>query len=161
MFNWLHKRRSVVRRRPDSHLTRRLCFEQFEERRLMAIVEGPVGDAEVRANTTTDGHQQSGSVAFEPDGDCIVVWHHVSGFGGTRVEGIRMQRYNAAGVAQGGETTLVTDARLPNIVTDGAGNFLVTYTKNSGSRWAQWYHNNGAPRGGEFAIEGNSLFRDE
>jgi hypothetical protein len=127
----------------------------------MAIVEGPVADAEVLANTTTDGHQQSAQVAFEPDGDYVVVWHHVSNFSGPLIEGIRMQRYNASGEAQGGETTLVSNARLPNIVMDGAGNYLITYTRSDGSRGAQWYNNDGSTRGSEFTIDSTRLIGDE
>jgi hypothetical protein len=81
-------------------------------------------------NTTTEGGQHRADVAIDGDGDFVVVWEDVEA--GNDRRGIRGQRYNAAGVAQGGEFDISTDPDIdhtyPKITMDGSGNFIVGWS---------------------------------
>ena len=113
---------------------------------------------EFRVNTTTAGDQFSGgSVTMAHDGSFVVPWH------GPRADGIGLdvyfQRYNAAGVAQGGEVranaTLPGDQYWAWASADADGDFLVMWQSNGqdGSGfgvYAQRFSAAGVPLGGEF-----------
>src|SRR5205085_11902955 len=60
----------------------------------------PLG-GEVRVNTYTTGNQQSPAVGMDAAGDFVVTWSSNLQDGSSF--GVYAQRYNAAGVAQGGE----------------------------------------------------------
>ena len=57
--------------------------------------------AEFQVNTTTIQTQSLAAVAMAPNGDFVITWSDASADGGAY--GVYAQRYNAAGVAQGGE----------------------------------------------------------
>jgi hypothetical protein len=120
----------------------------------------PLGP-EFRVNTTegsaTQGVQWT-SVAMDADGDFVVVWW-VSNptLGGG--EGVRGQRFDAAGRPQG-EEFRVDDVGgppfwTPHVAMDADGDFVVGWW-GSGA-WARRYSASGAPLGPGFAV-GDSAF---
>jgi hypothetical protein len=120
---------------------------------------GVAQGGEFRVNTTTANNQNSPAVAMDADGDFVVTWESVNQDGS--FGGIYAQRYNAAGVAQGGEfrvnTRTVNDQRFPAVAMDADGDFVVTWTSNQqdGSGYgiyAQRYNAAGVAQGGEFRV---------
>src|SRR5439155_1085577 len=97
------------------------------------------------------------SVACDAEGNFVVAWENRSGVGW----GIYARRYNAAGVAQGGEfpvkkSTTAGDQH-PSVASDADGDFVVAW----GSRdqdgfgygvYAQRYDSADVPQGGEFRV---------
>jgi len=115
--------------------------------------------SEFRVNTTTASYQRSPSVALDADGDFTVVWQSY-GQDGTDY-GIYAQRYNAGGVAQGGEfrvnTTTAGHQRLPRVAMDADGDFVVAWDSagQDGSGYgiyAQRYNAAGVAQGDEFRV---------
>jgi len=113
---------------------------------------------EFRVNTTTANAQFDPTVAMDADGDFVVVW---IGNGTGDNAGIHVQRYNAAGVAQGGEfrvNTFTTGGQgSPAVAMDAFGNFVVAWESNGqdGSQYgvyARRYSAGGAPQGAEFRV---------
>ena len=112
----------------------------------------PLG-VETRVNSTTPFEQSFPSVAGLENGDYVVTWQSIaqdsSGFG------IYAQRYNSAGIAQGGETrvnTTTADSQFSPIVTGlSGGGYVVTWESIQPNRavFAQHYDASGAPVGGE------------
>src|SRR5262249_11267988 len=98
----------------------------------------PVG-GEFRVNTTTDHDQLNPAVAMDAGGNFVVAWQSQEQDGDGW--GVYAQRYNAAGVAQGGEfrvsTTTQDDQMNPAVAMDAAGNFLVAWQSHNqdGSGW--------------------------
>ena len=114
--------------------------------------------ADFRVNTFTTGEQRFPAVAMDADGDFVVVWDSAQDGSNT---GIFAQRYNAAGVAQGGEfrvNTFTTGHQLvPKVAMDFGGDFVVTWQSlyqdgSSDGVYAQRYDALGTPRGGEFQV---------
>ena len=101
---------------------------------LQALAQG----GETRANSTTgntqmtNGSVQARTVAIDGSGNYVVVWSS-NGQDGSG-QGIYAQRYNAAGVAQGGEfrvnTTTANDQTDPAVAMDANGNFVVAWSGN-------------------------------
>ncbi|HEY1189381.1 MAG TPA: Calx-beta domain-containing protein, partial [Gemmata sp.] len=92
---------------------------------------GTTNGAEFLVNTVTAGNQQFPDIAMDGSGNFNIVWYSdgVDGSG----TAIVMQRYNAAGAAQGGNTQVNTGITLnnqinPHISTTSNGKFLVTWT---------------------------------
>jgi len=119
---------------------------------------GAFQSAEFKVNTTTAGIQYDASVAMDADGDFVIVWRG-NGLGDSL--GIFLQRYDAAGVAQGGETLVNTTTadtqNEPSVGMDNAGNFVVAWKSNlqDGSFagiYAQKFDAAGATQGGEFLV---------
>src|SRR5262249_8421631 len=119
----------------------------------------PVG-GEFRANTTPLKNQQNATVAMDPSGDFVITWSSQAQDNGSSW-GICAQRYNAAGVPQGGEfrvnTTTANDQQYSTVATDAAGNFVITWTSNNqdGSGrgiYAQRFSALGVPQGSEFRV---------
>src|SRR5688572_7580978 len=65
---------------------------------------GAAQGSEFRVNTVTAADEQYASVAMDASGDFAVVWTTSA----TADAGVRVQRYDASGVAQGGETQVNT-----------------------------------------------------
>ena len=89
-------------------------------------------------------------------GNYVVVWDSSQDGSGY---GIYAQRYNAAGIAQGGEfevnTYTTSDQHYPSVAMDATGDFVVAWQSNGqdGSNegiYAQRYNSLGSPQGGEF-----------
>jgi hypothetical protein len=114
---------------------------------------------EFQVNTTTLGDQENPSVAMAANGSFVIVWQSNQQNGGSGW-GIYGQRYDANGVAQGGEfqvNTFQGDEEDPTVAMDGAGNFVVTWSSNGqdGSGWgvyAQRFDLNGVALGNEFQV---------
>jgi hypothetical protein len=91
---------------------------------------GVVGSA-VPVNTVTAGNQQNPDIAMDGSGNFVIVWQsdNVDGSGTAVV----MQRYNSAGVAQGGNTTVNTGITIgsqntPHVSRTATGDYVVTWT---------------------------------
>jgi hypothetical protein len=124
---------------------------------LSATPEGP----EFRINTFTAGNQSFPAVAMDADGDFVAVWQSPNQDGDSW--GIYAQRYNAAGVKQGGEFQVnqhtVAAQRDPAVAMDAAGNFIVTWNSvnQAGATsgydiYARRYSVSGTPLSDEFLV---------
>ena len=120
---------------------------------------GVAQGGEFQVNTYTINGQIDVATAMDSDGDFVAAWNSPGQDGNSYA--VYAQRYNSAGVAQGGEFrvhTYITSAqRNPSIVMDSDGNFAVTW-QSSGQDlsgygvYAQLYNNAGVPQGGEFRV---------
>jgi len=120
------------------------------------VAAGPPASAEFRVNTFTTSHQSEPAIAMDADGDYVVVWASIGQDGSSY--GIYLQRYNAAGVPQGGETlvntTTADSQREPSVAMDADGDFVVTWSSNAqdGSEYGvyfQRFNAAGVPQGVE------------
>jgi hypothetical protein len=86
---------------------------------------------EFQVNTETFDWQTAASVAMDADGNFAVTWDSYGQDGGSYDYGVFAQRYDAAGVAQGGEfqvnTTTLGSQSLPSIAMDDTGDFVVAW----------------------------------
>jgi hypothetical protein len=124
--------------------------------------------SEFRVNTTTFDNQVYPTVAMDAAGDFTIAWASYKQDGNGY--GIYAQRYNAAGVAQGGElhvsTTTAGDQSFPTIAMDAAGDFVVAWDSDQGGStygiYAQRYNAAGVAQGGQFQVNsytaGNTTF---
>jgi len=121
------------------------------------------GVTEFRVNSTTATSQSNPAIAMDAAGDFVITW---SSFQLGQAQDIFAQRYDAAGVPQGGEF-LVNDhtanyQRASDVAMDAAGDFIVTwesYDETPGSHWdvyAKRYTSGGAPQGSEFQVSAAS-----
>lgn len=115
--------------------------------------------SEFRVNTHTTNRQTSPAVAMDAAGNFVVAWQSVGQDGSG--ESIHAQRYDAGGVAQGGEfrvnTFISNNQSIPAVAMDDAGNFVVTWESagqdGSGlSVHAQRYDASGVAQGVEFRV---------
>jgi phosphoheptose isomerase len=130
-------------------------FEGVYARRYNA--SGVAQGGEFRVNTYTAGNQNYPSIAMDSDGDFVIAWQ--SNLQDGSDYGVYAQRYNASGVAQGGEfqvNTYTTSFQSdPSIAMDSDGDFVITWT---GQDWwgagifAQRYNALGAAVGSEFPV---------
>ncbi len=120
---------------------------------------GVAQGAEFRVNSYTTGRQLLLAVAMDADGDFVVAWES-NGQDGSGY-GIYAQRYNAAGIAQGGEFQVNSfttgNQRSPTVAMDADGDFVVTWASvgQDGSGYgvyAQRYSAGGVAQGGEFLV---------
>ncbi|MBI1345433.1 hypothetical protein GC163_04010 [bacterium] len=122
---------------------------------------GVAQGSEFQVNTYTTGSQTFAAVAMDADGDFVISWHSngVDGNG----SGIVAQRYNAAGVAQGGEFLVnsytTSNQFFSSVAMDADGDFVVTWMSYSqegiNSRYgiyAQRYNAAGVAQGSEFLV---------
>jgi hypothetical protein len=116
---------------------------------------------EFRVNDFTFAGQGESVVALEPDGDFVISWSSYYQDGAGNTFGVYGKRYNAGGVAQGGEfrvnTYTTSQQRLPSIDIDADGDFVIAYhSKNqdaSGySVYARRYNSSGVAQGTEFRV---------
>ncbi|MGL5094410.1 MAG: putative Ig domain-containing protein, partial [Planctomycetia bacterium] len=131
--------------------------EDFERRFTVAppVRKGP----EFRVNGATADNQRNASVAVDADGDSVVVWESVNQDGSGY--GVFAQRFNAAGLAQGGEFKVNTfvnrNQRNASVAMDADGDFVVAWESDVNDLsgygvFAQRYDAAGAPQGGEFLV---------
>ena len=115
---------------------------------------------EFLVNTTTAGGQTTPGIAMGPGGAFVIVWSS-SAQDPDGSAGIYAQRFDASGVAQGGEfrvNTYTTNLQqLPSVSMDAAGNFVVTWGSNGqdGSNYGvygQRFAANGVALGAEFRV---------
>jgi hypothetical protein len=121
----------------------------------MGVAQG----AEFRVNSHTTNNQKSTTVAMDADGDFVVSWTSSAQDGSGSSDGIYAQRFNAAGVAQGGEFKVnsytPSNQQSSTVAMDADGNFVVTWSSDgqdaSGNGiYAQRYNAAGIAQGGEF-----------
>jgi hypothetical protein len=120
---------------------------------------GSPAGPEVRVNTTTAGDQTDPAVAMDSAGDTVITWSSYGQDGSGW--GVYSQRYDAAGVAQGGETRVNTttagDQDGARVAMDGKGNYVVTWQSygQDGSGWgiyAQRFNAAGVAQGSQFRV---------
>jgi hypothetical protein len=106
-----------------------------------------------------DFDQQEPSVAMDSAGNFVIAWQSYGQESAS--DGIYAQRYNASGVAQGGEfhvnTTTTDNQNLPTVAMDSSGNFVITWESyaQDGSLqgiYGQRYNSSGVAQGGEFRL---------
>src|SRR6185295_1162534 len=89
--------------------------------------------AEFRVNTSTVTDQVSPRVVSDASGNFMVAWTSYGGQDGSG-SGVFGQRFDASGVAQGGEFQInsftLNDQKEPALSVDGSGNFVVVWTSN-------------------------------
>jgi len=117
---------------------------------------------EFQVNTTTDGNQDRPSVAGLADGGFVVTWE--SGGQDSDLDdfdGVYGQRYNAEGMAQGGEFQVNTHTahaqNSPSVTGLSGGGFVVAWQSwnQDNDRWGvygQRYNSDGMAQGGEFQV---------
>ena len=120
---------------------------------------GVAQGAEFRVNTTTSGIQTAPAVAMNASGAFVITW---SGEGAGDTSGIFAQRYNAAGVVQGGQflvNTTTTDVQQhPSVAIDDTGRFVISWTSGGDQDgdgtgiYARRYLANGAAAEGAFLV---------
>ncbi|MDB5273211.1 MAG: hypothetical protein JWO58_1578 [Chitinophagaceae bacterium] len=92
---------------------------------------GVAQGGEFRINSTTTDEQSLPAIAMDDSGDFVIAWNYgtVSGF--YTDYDVYAQRYNAAGMAQGGEflatTTTSGNQQNPSVGLDNSGNFVITW----------------------------------
>lgn len=120
---------------------------------------GVAQGTEFKVNTHTMGAQDLSSVAINSTGAFVIAWESAGQDGNNY--GIYAQRYNSAGVAQGGEfrvNTFTTGSQsIPSAAMDAAGDFVVTWQSvgqdgNSSGIYAQRYNAAGTAQGTEFKV---------
>lgn len=101
-------------------------------------------------NSTTSGAQMNPDVAINAAGNFVVVWQSEAQDGSSW--GVYARRFNAAGVAQGGEILVNTSTSgaqtSPKVAIDSAGNFVVVYVNeafNNGEVIFRRFQANGTP----------------
>lgn len=117
---------------------------------------------EFRVNTQTTGSQSAASVAIDADGDFVIAWTSVGQDEPGDLGGIYAQRYNAAGVAQGGEFRVHQGASQlfqtgASVAMDHDGDFIVAWQSfpqdGSGNGvYARGFSAAGVPQGDEFRV---------
>jgi hypothetical protein len=120
---------------------------------------GVAQGAEFRVNTFTTDDQSTPAIGMDADGDFVVAW--TSRYQDGSDYGIYAQRYNASGVAQGGEfpvNTFTTNRQTtPAIGMDVDGDFVVTWRSDMqdgsfGGIYGQRYSASGVAQGDEFRV---------
>jgi hypothetical protein len=123
------------------------------------LAGGTAAGPEFRVNTTTQGDQEDSSVAMDSTGDFVITWSSNSQNGG--LWGVYEQRYNALGLAQGGETRVnsytANNCEGARVAMDSSGDYVVTWSSlgEDGSGWgvyAQRFNACGVAQGGEFRV---------
>jgi hypothetical protein len=119
---------------------------------------GVAQGGEFRVNTYTTSHQFVPAIGIDTDGDFVIAWQS---FQDGNTFGIYAQRYNAAGVAQGGEFRVNTYTpgfqSSPTIALDADGDFVIGWASSEQDGigdgvYAQRYNSVGVPQGGEFRV---------
>ncbi len=119
---------------------------------------GVVQGAEFKVNTFTTDSQRDPAIAMDADGDFVVTW---TSQGQESHYGVYAQRYNAAGLAQGGEfrVNVYTNSiqRYSTVAMDQDGDFAVTWSSygQDGSGYgiyARRYNAAGDAQGTEFRV---------
>lgn len=111
--------------------------------------------AEFRVNTYTTDNQLNQAVAMDDAGNFVITWQSYKQDGSDY--GVYAQRYNAAGVAQGGEfrvnTSTENQQQHPAVAMDSDGDFVIAWeTANEYyDVYMQRYNAAGVEQGAEFS----------
>ncbi|MEZ6122627.1 MAG: DUF2341 domain-containing protein [Planctomycetaceae bacterium] len=120
---------------------------------------GVAAGNEFQINTTTTREQQFSSVAADDQGNFVVTWSSKDQDGDKW--GVYAQRYNAAGVAQGGEflvnQTTVAEQQHSSVSMDSDGDFVITWTSKDQDGdglgvYARQYSASGTAKTGEVLV---------
>lgn len=115
--------------------------------------------AEFRVNTFTTDEQINPEVAMDSDGDFVIVWQSYQQ-AGTSYD-VYAQRYDAAGVPQGGEIHVNSSTGgghlSPDVAMDSAGNFVIAWSASdvmdeSQEIVARRFNASGTPLATEFRV---------
>jgi Ca2+-binding RTX toxin-like protein len=91
---------------------------------------GVAQGSEFRVNTQTANEQSAPKIAMDTTGNFVISWQ--SNLQDGSGYGVYAQRYNSAGVAQGGEfkvnTQTTNDQSIPTVAMNGKGDFVVSWT---------------------------------
>jgi hypothetical protein len=118
----------------------------------------PLGN-EFQVNTTTANNQGDPFIAMTPTGNFVVVW--ASELQDGSLSGIYGQRFDSAGIPQGGEfpvnTYTTDDQQQPSVSIDASGNFAVAFESQGqdGSGrgvFVRRFNALGVPQGIEFQV---------
>jgi hypothetical protein len=119
---------------------------------------GTAQGAEFLVPTGTAGNQTHPAVAMDASGDFVIAWESPDG----SEAGVFARRFNAAGVAQGGEfrvNTYTTNTQWhPAVAMDANGDFIIAWESvgqdlvNTNGVYAQRYNGTGVAQGGEFRV---------
>ena len=125
--------------------------------------------SETRVNTTSPGTQTHNSlnsydnvdsVAMDGSGNYVNVWDNAGNIYG--------QRYNSAGVAQGSEFVIASNAaneRMASVAMNSNGEFVVTWERDQGSGlydiYARQYGSSGTAVGSEFLVNETTTYDQE
>ena len=122
---------------------------------------GQPSGGEFRVNTTTAHDQRAPTLAMDAAGNFVVAWESQhQGEQGSLVD-VHLQRYSAAGVAQGPESRVNVTAghywvpSLPAVAMDADGDFVVVWRDVSPAHYggyARRYDAAGQPIGDEFRV---------
>ena len=114
---------------------------------------GVAQGSEFRANTATLGNQTDPTVAMSSGGAFMIAWTD------SQTNDVSAQRYNASGVAQGGQfrvnATASSGAGYASSAMDGSGNFVIAWESAQAGNlniYGQRYNASGAAQGGEFLV---------
>jgi hypothetical protein len=123
----------------------------------------PIG-SQFRVNTATSGNQLYPSIAMDPAGDFIIAWQTGGDFINLVPGFISFQRYNAAGIPQGIEQSLSSDApsdqQFAQVAMDATGDFTIVWRTRTPDPfgvpierlYGQRYNAAGLSQGGYFAV---------
>lgn len=118
--------------------------------------DGVAQGSEFQVNTNTVINQVYPTVAMDADGDFVVTWS--SADPNTFLWSVYGRRYNAAGVAQGGEFQVNTSTLVDNlgstVAMDAEGNFVVTWCVygQDGNIYGRRYDSAGVAQGADFQV---------
>jgi hypothetical protein len=85
---------------------------------------------EFLVNTTTVNGQLNPAIAVNPSGDFVIAWRSFSSTPSSNDGFIKMQRYNSAGVAQGGEIEVAktfVSVNSPAVALNNNGDMVITW----------------------------------
>jgi hypothetical protein len=113
---------------------------------------------EFQVNTFTSGNQNNPRVAMDAAGDFVISWESANQDGSGY--GVFAQRYNAAGVAEGGEfqvnTFTTNNQSRSSVAMDSTGDFVIAWQSTTYGVMAQRYNAAGQQQGGEFKVDTGS-----
>ena len=117
---------------------------------------GVAQGTEFQVNTLTNFNQDNPSVGMDAAGDFVITWE--SDFQNVFSFTVKAQRYNAAGIAQGGEFSVDSlnqiDRIYPSVAMGAAGAFVVTWEGMLGNGiFAQRYNAAGVAQGDIIQVE--------
>lgn len=114
---------------------------------------GVAQTGEIRVNSTTNGEQHASSIAMSASGEFVVVWQ---GQGAGDTTGVFAQRYNAAGVAQGGETLVNVSTSgtqdSPAVDMNSSGQYVVVWDDGGGVH-ARQFNADGSVASGQINVD--------
>jgi hypothetical protein len=128
---------------------------------------GVTQGSEFQVNTVNTGRQIDSVIAMDNNGDFVIAWSTYDAFHSSDWD-VHVQRYNAAGVAQGSEfmanTHTTNQQSQPSIAMDDTGDFVVSWSSfaqfnpNSFEIYAQRFDSAGTPQGSEFLVNTFNIF---